>query len=640
MRETLAAPGRTAALVTPDPALARRVALELKRWGIEAENTAGATLGATEDGAFARLVVAAAREFSPARVAALLASPRLRLGRSAEDYAAAARALDLGVLRAALPMTGLDDSGAALAAARAAAASPYAHRALKSLSAADFAASQALLDDLRDALAPLRAADGGALSDFIAAHAGSLRRLAAPDDIGEALGDLLDEWALAAGEAFTCRLADYAEMFEALVAERAPPGPRGHPRVAILGVLEARLLHFDRIVIAGLDETVWPGAARTDAFLNRQMRADLGLSPPERRIGQAAQDFALAMGVHNVVLTRARKRGGAPTVASRLLRRIEALAGEDMAPLRQRGQLYLDLARRLDRAEPAPPAQRPAPAPPVELRPDRLSVTRIETLRRDPYAIYAERILKLAPLPPIGPELNAAALGDVWHGVLETYAKTPPWTRERLGEIAETAFSALNADPVFRSLRWPRIGSALDLFFAFDAGRRELAERIFIEVDGRLVVPLADGSSFTLTARADRIELTREGLAAVIDYKTGAAPGVREVEVGFAPQLTLEAAMLRRGAFPGVGGIETEAGYYVKLGGAEGGQVKPIRFKDATFAEVSERHFEGLKALLDRYRHPGTGYVSRPYPKFEAKGSDYDHLARRAEWALAESEET
>ncbi len=359
LRETLETPGRTAALVTPDPKIARRVAAELTRWGIDAENSAGATLGATEEGVFARLAVAAAREFEPARIAALLGSRLLRLGRSPEAYLAAARALELGALRAPLPASGLADLPAASAAAREAAASAYAHPAIAALSEADFAGAEALLGDLAAALAPLREADGGPLAGLVAAHGEALRALAAPEAPGEAIADLLDEWALAAGEGFACGLADYAEMFETLVAERAPPGPRGHPRVAILGLLEARLLHFDRVVLAGLDETVWPPAARTDAFLNRQMRADLGLSPPERRIGQTAQDFISALGTEDAVLTRSRKRDGSPTVASRFLRRLEALAGEAaMADLSARGGRYagagpLARPRRAGAARPA-----------------------------------------------------------------------------------------------------------------------------------------------------------------------------------------------------------------------------------------------------------------------------------------------
>jgi ATP-dependent helicase/nuclease subunit B len=641
LRETLETRGRRAALVTPDPKIARRVAAELTRWGADVENSAGATLGATEEGVFARLVVAAAREFTPARLAALLGSPLLRVGRSPEAYVAAARALELGVLRAPLPASGLADLDAVSAAAREAVAARYAHPAVASLGGAGLAAAEGLLRDLAAALAPLREADGGPLAGLVAAHAQALLALAAPEPPGEAIMELLDEWALAAGEGFACGLADYAEMFETLVAERAPPGPRGHPRLAILGLLEARLLDFDRLVLAGLDETVWPPAARTDAFLNRQMRADLGLAPPERRLGQTAQDFVAALGTEDVVLTRSKKRDGSPTVASRFLRRVEALAGdESMGKMSARGRRYLELARFLDRAEPSPPAPRPAPAPPLELRPRRLSVTRVETLRRDPYAIYAERVLGLRPLPPVGQGLTAAGLGDVWHDVLENYAKDGPWTRGRLSIIAERAFAALNADPAFRALRWPRIAEALDFFFAFDAERRAAAERIWIEAEGKLALVLVDGSPFTLTARADRIEIGRDGLATVIDYKTGAPPGVREVEVGFAPQLTLEAAMLKLGGFAGIEPAETSGAIYLKLGGADGGKARYLKFKDASFAEVADQHFGELKRLLDSYRDPAKGYVSRPFAKFVARGTDYDHLARVAEWALAEGDET
>ncbi len=642
LRETLETPGRTAALVTPDPALARRVAADLARWGIEVENSSGATLGATPQGVFARLTLAAARAFSAPALAAMLACPSVQVGRSRPAFQAAARALELGVLRAPLPASGLDDRAAAFVIAREAAVSSYAHRAIRALSGQDFAAAEALLADIEAALAPLREADGGPLAALIAAHRAALVALAAPDEIGEGVADLLDEWALASGDGFDCGLSDYAEMFETLAAGRAPPSPRGHPRLVLLGLLEARLLRFDRVVLAGLDETVWPPAASTDAFLNRQMRADLGLSAPERRIGQTAHDFAQAMGTSDVILTRALKRDGGPTVASRLLRRIAAFAGEEAYDaLRARGSRYLDIAAQVDAPEPSSPAERPAPTPPVDLRPTRLSVTRIETLRRDPYAIYAERVLKLSPLAAVGAPLTAAALGDVWHKALETFARSGPADlgRARLFAVAEAGFAPLNADPEFRALRWPRIVEALDVFLDFDEQRRSLAERIFIEKEGRLDVVLADGSTFTLTARADRIEIGRDGLATIIDYKTGAPPGVNEVKVGFSPQMTLQAALLKRGAFAEVGAFVTEGAIYLKLGGKEGGVEKPIRFKDANFAEVAEAHFTGLLALLADYRLPTTGYVSRPYPKFAAKGADYDHLARVAEWALTESDE-
>ena len=316
------------------------------------------------------------------------------------------------------------------------------------------------------------------------------------------------------------------------------------------------MLSFDLTLLGGLDETVWPPAAQTDAFLNRAMRAALGLSAPERRIGQTAHDFVAALGASRAILSRAKKRGGSPTVASRFLQRLGAVAGEAaIAAMERRGERWLNFARRLDRPETISPIARPEPRPALNLRPTKLSVTRIEALRRDPYAIYAERILDLLPLPQVGAVAGFREIGTVWHAALEEFAETAPLreseeeARRRLFAAAERVFAALNADPAFRALRWPRIVKGLEEFLVFDAERRAEASALYFELDGALDIAVPGAPTFTLTARADRIEILRSGGAAIIDYKTGAPPGDKEVIVGFAPQLTLEAAMLLRGGF-------------------------------------------------------------------------------------------
>jgi ATP-dependent helicase/nuclease subunit B len=450
---------------------------------------------------------------------------------------------------------------------------------------------------------------------------------------------LLEEWTTEVDPGFRCSLADYASLFDAvLAAERAPPSRASHPRLQILGLLEARLLAFDLTLLAGLDETVWPPAAETDAFLNRSMRAALGLSPPERRVGQTAHDFVAALGAPHAIVSRARKRGGAPTVASRFLQRIAAVAGEDAyAAAQARGARYLALAQALDRPAAYRPRRRPEPKPPLALRPAQLSVTRIETLRRDPYAIFAERILELQPLAPIGPVIGPREIGDLWHAALQAYADpfvanaSAAEARARLLSLAAASFAAPLADPTFRALRWPRIVAGLDAFLAFDAERRIGAECVLVERRGKFEFALDDGSRFTLTARADRIEILRGGGAALIDYKTGAPPGKREVEVGFAPQLTLEATMLAHRGFEGAPAVETSEALYFKLGGATGGEVKRLNFDD--FRAVVARHFDGLKALLAQFVNPATPYPPRLFPKFAKRPGDYDHLARVKEWS-------
>jgi len=646
MREALDEPGRTAALITPDVAVARRVAAELARWGIEIEPSAGRPLGETQAGVFARLALAAARDFAPSPLAALFGDRLTRLGRTASAFDATARALEIGVLRVVLLPGGLADSAAALAAGREAAKESHAHPARKRLTEVDWSAAAALLADAAAALAPLRALGADApLADFVAAHRAALAALSAEDcdwrdaGGGEALEALLEDWAAEVDLDFRCSLAEYAALFDAvLAAERAPPSRASHPRLQILGLLEARLLAFDVTLLAGLDETVWPPAAETDAFLNRSMRAALGLSPPERRIGQTAHDFVAALGAPRAILSRARKRGGAPTVASRFLQRIAAVAGETAyAAAEARGARYLALAQTLDRPAAYRPRRRPEPKPPLTLRPARLSVTRIETLRRDPYAIFAERILGLEPLAPVGPEIGPRKIGDLWHAALQAYGESfvdgasPLEARARLLAFATQYFAAPLADPSFRALRWPRIVAGFDAFLAFDADRRVRSGRILVERRGKFEFPLDDGSRFTLTARADRIEILNGGGAALIDYKTGAPPGTNEVKVGFAPQLTLEATMLAHGAFEDAPAVETIEALYFKLGGANGGEIKRLAFED--FAAVAARHFDGLKALLAQFADPETPYPPRLFPKFAKRAGDYDHLARVKEWS-------
>ena len=500
----------------------------------------------------------------------------------------------------------------------------------------------------RSALASLRALGPSAsLRDCLTQHRAAIAATtegphsSTGDGPGfEQLTQLMDEWSEAAAGTFPTALNEYAALFEdALAAARAPPASGGHPRLMILGLLEARLLSFDRVLLAGLDETVWPPAVETDAFLNRPMRAALGLSAPERRIGQTAHDFVGALGAREAILSRAKKRGGQPTVASRFLQRMAAAAGPvAMKEPEERGELYLTFARALDRPTDFQPQRRPAPRPAVELRPKALSVTRIETLRRDPYAIYAEYILRLKALEAVEREIGPRETGMAWHATLQQFVEAypsgalPPEARDRLLSMARACFALLSDDPAF-ALHWPNIEKGLDFFLAFERDTRDLVAQAWVERQGALAVPLASGTPFKLSARADRIDFLQSGGARLIDYKSGAPPIAKDVKAGFSPQLTLEAAMLQRGGFEGLPPLETAQAIYLKLGGATGGEEKHAGGRSEKILELAEQHFAGLKMLLEAFACEDTPYLSRPFPKFAPRFSDYDHLARVKEWS-------
>ncbi len=647
-RRLLERDGATGALVTPDRALARRVKGELARWNIEVDDSAGDSLGLAPAGVLARLALAAAgSDAGNIDILALLSHPLARLSRAPDELWRLVGLLEIGVWRA-VAMQGLAPA-VAIENARLAAQTRDAHRAARAIGDDDWRLLQGLLEDIEAALAPLRAVAAPAgLAIWTSAHRATIARLLAPQDGQEdslAIEELFDALSQPSLPSLPLAPTDYAALFEHILAETIVRSPRrAHPRFKILGPLEARLLHLDVVLLGGLDETVWPPAAGADPFLNRPMRTALGLGPPERRIGQSAHDFVEAMGAPRVVVSRARKRDGAPTVPSRFLQRMAALAGEDeWRQCLQRGQATIALAREID-AKAMSRIARPRPRPPLALRPTRLSVTRIETLRRDPYGIYAESILGLIALGPLNIEPGARETGNLLHEMTADFARAWPGSKlpddalAVLRAIAEKKFAEMLPNAAFRAFHWPRIETALTTLLDWESQRRGEIAKIEVEQSGLLAFPLSDGSIFQLTAQADRVERRRDGTLAVIDFKSGGTPTPKEIAAGFAPQLTLETAMLERGAFKGIPAAGVEDALYVKILGGEKKAPVSLKPKSETLSQFAREHFVELRNLLDEFRDVNTPYIPRPYPQFINKFSAYDHLARVKEWSAGDGE--
>jgi ATP-dependent helicase/nuclease subunit B len=644
MREALDTKDRTAALITPDRQAARRVCAELARFGIEVDDSGGAPLATAPFGSLARRLAAITEDgASCLDAAAILSHPQTRLGLTRSTIDAILPAAEIAVLRV-VPENGESFVTRAVGA-RTMGAERDAYPLTKRLSESEWEAIEDLLARLDAALEPIAALPRNAkLSARVEALARALEAAAESDENGDMEGaeellSLFDRLKSDAGERLEFDARGFAAFLDALLFETTVRGPRrAHPRLKILGPLEARLMQADLVLLSGLDEGVWPPQAETGAFLNRAMREALGLTPPERRIGQSAHDFEMALGAPQVVLSRAMKRDGSPTVASRFLTRLEALAGNAFLSCKGRGERMLAIAKALDRPETIAPCKRPEPKPPLELRPTRLSVTRIEKLRRDPYALYAERILKLAPLQPFGYEKGAREIGVAVHETLAEFVQAEPHgplsdgAEERLLQRAEEKFATFLTDPDFFAFRWPRLVEGLRQMLRFERLRRVVAREIFVEEKGEWRFSLFDGSSFHLTAVADRIEIDAKGAAFLFDYKTGDPPSAKQVHVGFAPQLTLEAAMLEAGAFSQLGRHEVEGAAYVRV--REDGEARWIKPKDGmSFRDLVAKHREELKVLLDQFRQEGVPYPSRPFVALSGQASDYDHLARVKEWS-------
>jgi ATP-dependent helicase/nuclease subunit B len=662
LRAALETPGKTAALTTPDRALARRVAAELERWGIQIDNSAGTPLDETPAGRFALLLaVATAGPINPVTLTAFLKDPRLSFGlsRGREGWPRAARQFELTVLRGALFVPAPGELEAALTRVRGQqqfvrsttgmneSNTPEAWEAMAELARHVDAACQ-VLNELQ------QREDSVPLASALGALRVALARLTEdPEGIalmelrgGRELIQLFDSFDGLDDEGMTVPMRELPSILHTLmrnITSRETRHP--HPRLNIWGPLEARLQGVDLMVLGGLNEGSWPTVARNDPFLNRPMRGALGLSFPERRIGQAAHDFEQLSGAAEVIYARALKADNAPTVASRWLQRLMAVSGkESRQNMLNRGQAYLDMAHALDAKgdEVSPRANRPCPRPAVELRPTNLSVTEIETWIRDPYAIHAKHILGLRPLEPLERAADPALRGTVYHEALARFVRERPQdeTQEaafaRLRMHAESVF-AKHAVPREVAAGWlPRFLEIARLFIEWETDRLGEIERSLTEVDGETK---AGDAGFMLRGRADRIDLMRDGTAAVLDYKTGANPSAKQARI-FSPQLSLEGAMAERGAF----GPETKCSIsdlaFVRLRAGDTLRIDDIANKDFSVSDLTGHAWTELEKLVAAYRQPEQGYLSRYAVMREGEvGGDYDHLARVREWSLGETED-
>ncbi|MEW9854032.1 PD-(D/E)XK nuclease family protein [Novosphingobium sp. M1R2S20] len=617
IRQALETSERRVALVTPDRALAGRVVAQLGRWGIVADDTAGRPLPQTAAGRVLLLLAELiAEQAAPVPLVALLTHPLVAAGEKRAEWLEHARALDLA-LRGPRPGPGL---APIREVAERAGAAPW-------------------WDYVEPVLAPLFAFGSGAtLADLIDALALAAEALCGesvwgrPD--GRALAQFIEELREAAREIQT-RL-DPAELHAVLrdamerVSVRPPWG--GHPRVAIYGLLEARMSRADLVICGGLVEGVWPASPSADALLPPALLRALGVPGADFRIGLSAHDLAAALGAPEVVLSWARRDESSPVIPSRFVLRVKAMLGEQ-------ARLMVDqdtprLARLLDEAAPAPAYPRPQPMPSSDQRRVAISVTALDRLRGDPYQFYASSILRLRSLDPLDAEPSAAWKGTAVHAILDRWHKQGQ-PAGMLRSIAEQVMDEMSAHPLMRALWRPRLLAALDwvgeeISRQNAEGRRVLAT----EADGAI-----EWRGVRLHGRADRVDLCPDGTLAVVDYKTGQPPSARRVQEGFSLQLGLVGLIASEGGIKDISG-EAQRFEYWSLAKKQGqdqfgywtepvleGQ-KKSGIPREKFLPETVRY---LNDALDRWvlgTEPFTARLNPDLPSY----ADYDQLMRLDEW--------
>jgi ATP-dependent helicase/nuclease subunit B len=412
--------------------------------------------------------------------------------------------------------------------------------------------------------------------------------------------------------------------------------PLHHPRLTILGQLEARLINPDLVIMGGLTEGSWPAQPDPGPWINRPMRAMLELMQPERSIGLTAHDFAQGFGAKELVLTWSKRVKEQPAVASRWVLRLEMILAATGVPY-EAGEHWLAWAKSFDDAKGDRRVAMPRPKPPVEARPRSLSITQVEKLMRDPYRIYAEKVLRVQPLSPIGAAADFGLRGNLIHTAFNLFAmaypvELPDDAETQLRKIGREVFEPYFADADVSGFWWPRFERIVPWFIAEERQLREDFVRTHAEVAAAYRF-----DDFTLTGRADRIDILSSGKARLVDYKTGRIPTSPQVRSGLAPQLTLEAAMLSAGGFETISPVETAELLYIKLSGGEPpGLIMPVT--DIDVMAKAHEHLEKFKALMRAYDDVTHGYIPRAAMEKEQDTSPFDHLSRWREWSLAEEE--
>jgi ATP-dependent helicase/nuclease subunit B len=666
-----------AALITTDRTLARRVSSELLRFGIEADDSAGTPLSSSQHGSLLMLVLdCVLRPGDPVALASLVKHPLVRIGRPRAALDPAAHALELTALRGGTASVNI------------AALSSTVTEAIQALKGKGRFAKQwqarirteacqagvlALARDIERAVEPLARmlvrddatglrvefplgawaeATGRVLEALCADERGSLELLWS-DDAGDALAGLLKDL-IDTRETLPASGPQWADVVTALLAGIGiKPKSADHPRVFIWGTLEARLQRVDTLVLGGLNEASWPAATANNPFLSRAMKTEIGLEPPERRIGQSAHDFIEALGTRKLMLTRALRQAGAPSVASRFLQRLLAVTGKDVADaMRARGADYLGYAAAIDETpegERQVFASRPAPTPDATRQPDRYTFSEVSRLRRDPYAIYARRVLKLDPLDAFNEDPGVADRGNIYHAIVERFIRRGIDPRDDAAEaaimeithqvFAERALPA-HIDAIWRS----RAIEMARAFLEWEGERRPSVKRSMVEQSAKLRIT----DHLTVSGRADRIDVRTDGLADIIDYKTGASPSAKVARTLLDPQLALEAAVLKGGGFAEIASCDTQDMHYVRLRPGSRFSVDTVNNENArsgkpenrrSAMELAAESMVQLTRLTVAMRERKAGFKSRVAPfKDGDHGGEYDHLARVAEWSVAEAD--
>ena len=633
---------KTIALITADRRLAQRVAIELKKWKIIVNDSAGIAINQTTEGSLFQLTSRLfKKELSPVDLLAVLKHPLSSGGISSEKFKDYSQEFEFKFLRGLRPAAGL-------------------------LGLEDIEQNLFLDNDIDSWINSLFnmlrkshgcfTSDNGQFLNVLYMHIKVTEWIASTNNStganrlfsgtnGHELFLFLEELIENSKPVGKVSISDYIAIIDSLMEKIVIREKKEtHPNIFIWSPLEARLQRADVTILAGLNEGIWPPKPSNDPWMNRPIREAFGLPPAEKRIGLSAHDFVQAASSEEVMITRARRNQEGLTVPSRWFLRLKnILETESQIPMPySKGEYWKNLYKNTQKIKGIIcPAKPPAPRPSLKSRPRKLSVTQIERWIKDPYSIYARHILNLHPIEPLEPVINSVDKGSIIHEILDEFSKNtihkfPEDAYQHLIMIGKKAWKSKNVESATLGLWWPRFERIAEWFIKNELDRRSRVNPIGTELVGFIELK-RPGGNFRLTAKADRIDKLSDGGLNILDYKTGKIPSKKDIEEGKAPQLALEAAIAESGGFENISATTVEEMEYWHLtGGDPAGEIKKINLN---IPEQIAQELHRLEILIDLFDKEETPYLVEPRPSWGPTWNDYTHLARVKEWAFKISDE-
>ena len=624
MREVLNFPEKTVALVTYDRNLARRVASELERFDIKVDDSAGIPLSLTPVGIFLRLIAESAQDLdSDTKFITLLKHPFMLFNQSPANFRKNVYTYELSLRQKSASL----DEDLSL-----------------------------FVTSIKDELAILQKQlfePSVEFEDILKVHIQLAEKLATSDENdgskilwkgndGKKAASFITKILESAKTLGKINGADYLSLFCELMSMESVRSNYGtHPRLSILGPIEARLCHFDYMILGELSEGIWPKAEKADMWMSRPMKKDFGFTLPEKNTGILAADLCVFLASQHVIITRAERIDGVPMKKSRWLLRLETVLNalnSDITFMHQDD--FMSFVSNLDKPQTYISLLPPNPTPPIEARPRKLSASAVDLLVADPYSVFAKYILKLYPLDDLDIPLDQRDYGTLIHGIIEEFNNTypsllPSSALDILLDIGKRHFSEAHIEPELQAFWWPKFVTTVRTYLVLD--NRENINFINNEVSGEIVYHLPKGD-VTFTAKADRIDILKDGKINIIDYKTGKIPNKNQVQSGHALQLPLEGLIATKGHFSNIKNNDVNKLIYWQLGNDNlSKSTLSFGINDDNLLEKSEEY---LLKLMNTFDMETTPYYARPIPKYVSKNIDYVHLARVKEWSVQEEEDS